>query len=56
MRINPIFAVLLLCFAGLSSAVDAADRRLINIGTGGPTGVYFAAGNAICRMIHKDAT
>jgi TRAP transporter TAXI family solute receptor len=34
----------------------AQDKRVfITIGTGGPTGVYFAAGNAICRMIHKEA-
>ncbi|MGE4219566.1 MAG: TAXI family TRAP transporter solute-binding subunit [Alphaproteobacteria bacterium] len=56
MRIYPIFAAVLLCAAGLSDAAHAADRRLINIGTGGPTGVYFAAGNAICRMIHKEGT
>ena len=33
----------------------AAKKRSIAIGTGGPTGVYFAAGNAICRLVHKDA-
>lgn len=30
-------------------------RRFIAIGTGGPTGVYFATGNAICRLVHKTA-
>lgn len=35
---------------------SAQDKRVfITIGTGGPTGVYFAAGNAICRLIHKEA-
>jgi hypothetical protein len=34
---------------------DAAERRFIAIGTGGPTGVYFAVGNAICRLVHKEA-
>lgn len=35
---------------------NAQDKRVfITIGTGGPTGVYFAAGNAICRLIHKEA-
>lgn len=34
---------------------SAAERKFITIGTGGPTGVYFVTGNAICRMIHKEA-
>lgn len=38
-----------------SSAADAQKRRFIAIGTGGPTGVYFATGNAICQLIHKGA-
>jgi len=33
----------------------AGERRFIAIGTGGPTGVYFATGNAICRLVHKEA-
>ncbi len=31
------------------------ERTYIAIGTGGPTGVYFQVGNAICRLIHKEA-
>jgi len=31
------------------------DIRYISIGTGGPTGVYFVVGNAVCRMVHKEA-
>ncbi len=46
-------------FAGLVSlgvtAPAQAETKFITIGTGGPTGVYFVAGNAICRMIHKEA-
>ncbi|MGZ9033056.1 MAG: TAXI family TRAP transporter solute-binding subunit [Rhodospirillales bacterium] len=39
-----------------AAPVQAEDKRVfITIGTGGPTGVYFAAGNAICRLIHKEA-
>lgn len=34
---------------------SAQERRFIAVGTGGPTGVYFATGNAICRLIHKEA-
>ncbi len=37
------------------SEAEAQQRRFIAIGTGGPTGVYFVVGNAICRMIHKEA-
>ena len=33
----------------------AAKQTFITIGTGGPTGVYFVVGNAVCRMIHKEA-
>lgn len=41
-------------FAG-GTVATAADKTFITIGTGGPTGVYFVSGNAICRMIHKEA-
>ena len=40
---------------GASGADAAGKRQFIAIGTGGPTGVYFATGNAICRLIHKSA-
>jgi len=41
---------------GLTATADAqGKRRFISIGTGGPTGVYFVAGNAICRLVHKEA-
>ena len=32
-----------------------AQQQFFAIGTGGPTGVYFVVGNAICRMVHKEA-
>ena len=38
-----------------SQDAHAQKKRFITIGTGGPTGVYFATGNAICRLIHKEA-
>lgn len=38
-----------------SSGQAASKKRFIAIGTGGPTGVYFATGNAICRLVHKEA-
>ena len=54
-------AVLAAAFAAgafVASADNAAAQtkhKFIAIGTGGPTGVYFAAGNAICRLVHKEA-
>ena len=51
------WALGLLAASALGSVTSgyAAEKTFITIGTGGPTGVYFVSGNAICRMIHKDA-
>jgi uncharacterized protein len=32
----------------------AAQQKFISVGTGGVTGVYYAAGGAICRLVNKD--
>jgi uncharacterized protein len=37
-----------------SPASLAADQRYVTIGTGGITGVYYAVGGAICRLVNKD--
>src|SRR5690554_4148452 len=41
--------------AALASPVPAAaQQQFVSIGTGGVTGVYYAAGGAICRLVNKD--
>ncbi len=38
----------------LWSAPAAAQQKFVTIGTGGVTGVYYAAGGALCRLVNKD--
>lgn len=66
MNKNTLIFVLLLAVIGLGGwlylqqekgTMQEADagKQFISIGTGGPTGVYFATGNAICRLVAKEA-
>ncbi len=53
-----IIGIVLLCLIGPPPVIKptlAAQTTFIDIGTGGPTGVYFIIGQAICRLIKKQA-
>jgi TRAP transporter TAXI family solute receptor len=49
-------AALTIAFASslVSAPAAAAEQRFVTIGTGGITGVYYAVGGAICRLVNKD--
>lgn len=38
----------------LAVAPAAAQQKFVTVGTGGVTGVYYAAGGAMCRLVNKD--
>ncbi|MGA0534019.1 TAXI family TRAP transporter solute-binding subunit [Hansschlegelia sp. KR7-227] len=49
----------LVAAAGLGAALIVgpaahAQQKFVTIGTGGVTGVYYAVGGAICRLVNKD--
>jgi len=47
-------ASVLACALAMPHSAAAAEQRFVTIGTGGITGVYYAVGGAICRLVNKD--
>jgi hypothetical protein len=51
---------MLTVFAGAAAAIGTlaapaqAQQKFVTVGTGGVTGVYYAVGGAICRLMNKD--
>src|SRR5690349_24795549 len=37
-----------------ASAPAVAQQKFVTIGTGGVTGVYYAVGGAVCRLMNKN--
>jgi uncharacterized protein len=40
--------------ASMAGAPAFAQQKFITVGTGGVTGVYYAVGGSICRLVNKD--
>src|SRR6516162_5507585 len=52
-RSTQLVAAALIAFASFE-APALAQQKFVTIGTGGVTGVYYAVGGAICRLMNKN--
>src|SRR6476660_10502615 len=53
-RTNASLAASALIVLTSLSMPAAAQQKFVTIGTGGVTGVYYAVGGAVCRLLNKD--
>ena len=40
--------------ASMGAGSQAQNQKFVTIGTGGVTGVYYAVGGAVCRLLNKE--
>ncbi len=53
-RLSALIPLGVLAVALAAPLPAAAQQKFVTIGTGGVTGVYYAVGGAICRLVNKD--
>ena len=51
---HAVVAAATLGLIALAGPAAAQQQKFVTIGTGGVTGVYYAVGGAICRLVNKD--
>ena len=49
-----VFSVALVAGLAATATPGASQQKFVTIGTGGVTGVYYAVGGAVCRLLNKD--